>query len=129
MKRHKPVVIFIVGILLGVVGTLAAVKRGELGGAAAEKSHSKVILENDLVRVKEAVFAPGDKNPGLHTHEYAHVGVVIDGGALRFNYADGQTETLNLKRGGAGFREANVTHEAVNLGGRPVRVIEVEIKK
>jgi mannose-6-phosphate isomerase-like protein (cupin superfamily) len=129
MNRYKSAVVFAFGMLLGVAITLAAVKRGEVGGAAAEKSHSKVVLENDLVRVKEAVFAPGDKNPGLHTHEYAHVGVVIDGGTLKFNYADGKTETLDLKRGGAGFRGANVTHEAVNLGRRPVRVIEVEIKK
>jgi mannose-6-phosphate isomerase-like protein (cupin superfamily) len=129
MSRHKSVFIFGVGLSLGVVITLVAVKWGEVGGAAAEKSHSKVVLENDLVRVKEAVFAPGDKNPGMHTHEYAHVGVVIDGGTLKFNYADGKSETLDLKRGGAGFREANVTHEAVNLGRQPVRVIEVEIKK
>lgn len=129
MSRFKSAAVFIAGLSLGVAATLAAAKWVEVGGAAAEKSHSRVVLENDLVRVKEAVFAPGDKRPGMHTHEYAHVGVVIDGGTLRFNYSDGQTETMELKRGGAGFRAANVTHEAVNLGSQPVRVIEVEIKK
>jgi quercetin dioxygenase-like cupin family protein len=128
MSRVKATIVFVAGLSLGVAATLAAAKWGGVG-AAAEKSHSRVVLENDLVRVKEAVFAPGDKRPGMHTHEYAHVGVVIDGGTLRFNYSDGQTETLELKRGGAGFRAANVTHEAVNLGSKPVRVIEVEIKK
>jgi mannose-6-phosphate isomerase-like protein (cupin superfamily) len=99
-----------------------------LGGASAAVNRSQVLLENDKVRVKEAVFAPGVSKPGMHTHEYAHVGVVIDGGTLKFNYPDGKTETLELKSGGVGYREANVTHEAVNLGKKPIRVIEVEIK-
>jgi mannose-6-phosphate isomerase-like protein (cupin superfamily) len=96
--------------------------------AAGQKSTSKVVLENDKVRVKDAVFAPGDRKPGMHTHDLPHVGVVIDGGTLKFNYPDGKTETLKLARGGVGYREANVTHEAVNMSSQPIRVIEVEIK-
>jgi mannose-6-phosphate isomerase-like protein (cupin superfamily) len=57
-----------------------------------------------------------------------HVGVVIDGGTLVFRYPDGKTETAKLDRGGAGFREADVTHEPTNPGKTPVRVIEVELK-
>ena len=119
--------VFFAGLIFGIAGTVGAVTWAG-GASAAQKSSSKVILENDRVRVKDAVFAPGDKQPGMHTHEYAHVGVVIDGGTLKFNYPDGKTETLELKAGGAGYRDANVTHEAVNMGKKPVRVIEVEIK-
>ena len=119
--------VFLAGLIFGIAGTVGAVTWAG-GASAAQKSSSKVILENDRVRVKDAVFAPGDKQPGMHTHEYAHVGVVIDGGTLKFNYPDGKTETLELKAGGAGYRDANVTHEAVNMGKKPVRVIEVEIK-
>ena len=126
MKKLNAVV-FVAGILLGVAATVAVVTWRDTV-SAAEKNSSKVVLENDRVRVKEAVFMPGDKRPGMHTHEFAHVGVVIDGGTLQFNYPDGKTETLELKRGGAGFREPNVTHEAVNMSKSPIRVIEVEIK-
>jgi mannose-6-phosphate isomerase-like protein (cupin superfamily) len=125
--RKEGIGVFFAGMVIGIGATAgAAVWAG--GASAAEKNTSKVILENDRVRVKDALFAPGDKKPGMHTHEYAHVGVVIEGGTLKFNYPDGKTETLELKPGGAGYREANVTHEAVNLGSKPVRVIEVEIK-
>ncbi|HXG68017.1 MAG TPA: cupin domain-containing protein [Blastocatellia bacterium] len=125
--KKKLIITFVVGLLVGVAGTLGLANY--VGSAWAEaKSTSKVVLENDRVRVKEAVFAPGDRKPGMHTHEYAHVGVVIDGGTLKFNYPDGKTEMLELKRGGVGYREANVTHEAVNMGNQPIRVIEVEIK-
>jgi mannose-6-phosphate isomerase-like protein (cupin superfamily) len=127
MNRAKLALVFSAGIVIGVAGTILALRCAERA-SAAEKSSSKVVLENDRVRVKEAIFMPGDKKPGMHTHQYPHVGVIIDGGTLRFNYPDGKNETLELNRGGVGYREANVTHEAVNMGNRPVRVIEVEIK-
>jgi mannose-6-phosphate isomerase-like protein (cupin superfamily) len=35
---------------------------------------------------------------------------------------------MKLEPGGAGYRDANVTHQPVNPGKTPVRVIEVELK-
>ena len=95
---------------------------------AAQKNTSKVVLENDRVIVKDATFYPGDKAPGMHTHKLPHVGVIIDGGTLVMRSPDGKTETMNLQRGGAGYREANVTHEPMAQGTTPIRVIEVELK-
>jgi mannose-6-phosphate isomerase-like protein (cupin superfamily) len=121
------IAIFGAGLLVGAAGILG-INNLIAGVKVAEKNSSKIVLENDRVRVKEATFAPGDRQPGMHKHDLPHVGVVIDGGTLKFNYPDGKTETLDLKRGGAGYRGANVTHEAVNMGKQPIRVIEVEIK-
>jgi mannose-6-phosphate isomerase-like protein (cupin superfamily) len=127
--RMPKVLLFTGGIIAGALLTasLPMVSAG-FGAQVGVKSTSKVVLENDRVRVKEAIFAPGDTDAKMHTHEYPHVGVVIDGGTLRFNYSDGKTETMNLPRGGVGYREANVTHQAINPGREPVRVIEVEVK-
>jgi hypothetical protein len=47
--------------------------------AAARKNTSRIVLENDRVRVKDATFYPEDAHPGMHTHELPHVGVVIEG--------------------------------------------------
>jgi quercetin dioxygenase-like cupin family protein len=116
---------FCSGLIVGVSATVAAFSW--TGVAAAPKGTSKVVLENNQVRVKDNTFVPGEK-PGMHTHEYAHVGVIIDGGTLRFNYPDGKVETVELKRGDIGYREANVTHEVVNMSKSPIRVIEVEVK-
>jgi mannose-6-phosphate isomerase-like protein (cupin superfamily) len=128
MKRYILVAIFCAGIVVGVMGGVGATLYIGKRTSAAEKNSSKVLLENDKVRVKEAIFVPGDNKPGMHTHELPHVGVAIDGGKLKFNYPDGKTETLDLKPGGVGYRDANVTHEAINVGSKSVRVIEVEIK-
>ena len=122
----------VLGIGVSVLGSMAlSGQRAEaapMTAAQPAQSTSKVVLENARVRVKDATFAPGVSQPGMHTHELAHVGVVINGGTLVFRYPDGKSETLDLPAGGVGFRDANVTHEAVNPGKTPVRVIEVELK-
>lgn len=127
----------VIGVSISALATVALLGTGTVVTAAASAtpqaapaahSTSKVVLENARVRVKDAMFAPGVAHPGMHTHELAHVGVVIQGGTLVFTYPDGKSETMNLEAGGVGFRDANVTHEAVNPGKAPVRVIEVELK-
>jgi mannose-6-phosphate isomerase-like protein (cupin superfamily) len=126
---------FIVGLAVGVVAATAALVSGPLRAAAIEPqargaststSTVKIVLDNARVRVRDVTFPPGVT--GMHTHELAHVGVVIQGGTLVFRYPDGKSETMKLEAGGAGFREANVTHEPTNPGSSPVRVIEVELK-
>jgi len=128
----------VAGVVLGVgVSVLATLAFGAgsvltaasvVPQASTPHSSSKVVLENARVRVKDATFAPGVASPGMHTHELAHVGVVIQGGTLVFKYPDGKSETMDLPVGGVGYRDANVTHEAINPGKTPVRVIEVELK-
>lgn len=114
------------GIIVGVAASSGIWLQAQ--AQTPTKNTSKVVLENARVRVKEAVFYPGDKSPGMHTHELAHVGVIIEGGTLVFKSPDGKSETLNLTAGGVGYRDANVTHEPINTGTKPVKVIEVELK-
>jgi oxalate decarboxylase/phosphoglucose isomerase-like protein (cupin superfamily) len=112
------------GLLAGAALVFAATG----GASAAAENTTRILFENERVRVQEAVFHPEDRSPGMHTHEYAHVGVVIEGGTLELRSPDGSVETLNLEPGGAGYRDANVTHEGINRGDKPIRVIEVELK-
>jgi mannose-6-phosphate isomerase-like protein (cupin superfamily) len=125
---------FTAGLVIGVVATAALMSSPLTASAVgvspqargANASTVKVVLDNSRVRVRDVTFPPGVT--GMHTHELPHVGIVIQGGTLVFRYPDGKSETMNLEVGGVGFREANVTHEPVNPGSSPVRVIEVEVK-
>jgi mannose-6-phosphate isomerase-like protein (cupin superfamily) len=126
---------FTVGLVLGSVLAAGVLVGGPVAASAVDASPQasgknqsavKIVLDNPRVRVRDVTFPPGVT--GMHTHELAHVGVVIQGGTLVFKYPDGKSETMKLDVGGAGFREANVTHEPVNTGSSPVRVIEVELK-
>jgi mannose-6-phosphate isomerase-like protein (cupin superfamily) len=126
---------FTAGLAIGLVAATAALVSSPLTASAvdvspqargASASTAKVVLDNARVRVRDVTFPPGVT--GMHTHELPHVGIVIQGGTLVFKYPDGKSETMNLEVGGVGFREAHVTHEPVNPGSSPVRVIEVEVK-
>jgi mannose-6-phosphate isomerase-like protein (cupin superfamily) len=126
---------FTAGLVLGSVlaigalasgGVVAGASAGSSQATGKSQSVAKVVLENVRVRVRDVTFPPGVT--GMHTHELAHVGIVIQGGTLVFKYPDGRSESAKLDVGGVGFREANVTHEPVNTGSSPVRVIEVELK-
>jgi beta-alanine degradation protein BauB len=94
--------------------------------ASMPKPAIKVLLENDQVRVREVVFAPGAGD--THTHEWAHVGVILTKGQLAFADAGKPEETVSFEAGAAGFREAKVTHLARNPGKTTMKVIEVEVK-
>ena len=64
----------------------------------------------------------------MHTHDLAHVGVILTEGRLVFTEKDGSKETASFTSGSVGFRGANATHMVANPGSAPMRVIEVELK-
>jgi quercetin dioxygenase-like cupin family protein len=100
-------------------------------GAAAQATHkysTRVVLENDRVRVREAVFPPGVLDTGMHTHDLPHVGVILTRGELIFTEQGGRTERVAFDAGSVGYRDANVTHQVANPGTAPMRVLEVELK-
>jgi quercetin dioxygenase-like cupin family protein len=126
---------FTAGLVLGFVLGSGALVSGPLTASAVDvspqasgtsQSTATVVLDNARVRVRDVTFPPGVT--GMHTHQLPHVGIVIQGGTLVFKDPAGKSETMKLEMGGVGFREANVTHEPVNTGSSPVRVIEVELK-
>jgi mannose-6-phosphate isomerase-like protein (cupin superfamily) len=115
-------VVFALG--LAVTGSLHAQDKKEKAKELA--AVTKVLLENDKVRVREVVFAPGAGD--THTHPWAHVGVILTKGQLAFADAGKPEEVVDFEAGSVGFREAKVTHLARNPGKIPMKVIEVEVK-
>jgi quercetin dioxygenase-like cupin family protein len=111
----------------GVIGSMEPRVNAQSAPAPAKYS-SKVVLENDRVRVKDVTFPAGVRGTGTHTHELAHVGVILTKGALIFTEPGKAGETVQFEAGSVGYREAKATHQVANPGTSPMRVIEVEIK-
>jgi quercetin dioxygenase-like cupin family protein len=127
----KTGVVFVLGVVTGV-GAMMLAGSGvypALAAQAAGQAESRVVLENDLVRVKDVTFPAGVADTGMHTHDLAHVGIILTEGALRFTNPDGTVETVKFTPGTVGFREANATHMVASAGPGPMRVIEVELKR
>lgn len=85
----------------------------------------KVTLENEHVRVFEAVLKPGDKE-ALHSHPRTVV-YVIEGGRTRNHSEDGTTTESELSAGQTLYREP-LTHWAENIGTTTMRLVIVELK-
>src|SRR5262245_11450880 len=127
---------FLWGVLTGAVATaVLSAGLGSLPAAwaapqapSALKYTAKVVLENARVRVRDVTFPPGVLDTGMHTHEFAHVGVILTAGSLTFTDPGKPAETVKFDAGSVGFREAKATHQVANPGPAPMRVIEVELK-
>lgn len=121
---------FLAGLIAGVAITLGVVVGGQRVMAwQASKYSVTTVFENERVRVRDVTFPPGVLDTGMHTHEYAHVGVILTEGSLRFTEpGGGQPEEVTFSSGSVGFRGPNATHMVANPGDKPMRVIEVELK-
>jgi quercetin dioxygenase-like cupin family protein len=139
MMRSK--LTFLAGVLAGSAITAAMLTVGSAGvqalrapqaataaKAAAIKYSTQVVFENERVRVKDVTFPAGVLDTGMHTHDLAHVGVILTEGQLLFTEKDGKKETATFSSGSVGFRGPNATHMVANPGSTPMRVIEVELK-
>jgi len=85
----------------------------------------RVELDNDRVRVLEAVLEPGEKEQ-LHSHPASVLHVIV-GGKISNHTADGKTAEVELKSGETSYREPT-THWAENIGTTTIRLILVELK-
>ena len=119
------------GLLTAGTAALEAWRAPQASPAAKQagiKYSTQVVFENERVRVKDVTFPAGVLDTGMHTHELAHVGVILTEGQLLFTEKDGKKETASFTSGSVGFRGPNATHMVSNPGPKPMRVIEVELK-
>ncbi len=112
------------GALL-LVALLAQAPAPAQDAAVVNAKTIRVKLDNERVRVLEAVLQPGDKEQ-LHSHP-ASVYYVIEGGKMRNHAADGKTTEVELVTGQVVYRDP-LTHWAENIGTTTVRIVLVELK-
>ena len=89
----------------------------------AAPKQTKVLVDNDKVRVIHVTFKKGDKIP-MHSHPDIVV-YVIKGGKIKFTNADGKVVESNLKAGEVNYRPA-VTHSHEHPEGGEAIVIELK---
>lgn len=86
------------------------------------------LVENDAVRIVEANDQP--HHPGaLHRHERNRVMIYLTAGDQELRYQDGHVEHQHWKAGQAAWSPAGGFHISENVGAKPLRIIEIELKK
>ena len=92
---------------------------------------TKLLFENDRVRVWDFRLAPGEQMP-LHRHTTDFLYVVIGDGELQTLFPDGTADPpRTMHDGDVRFREVadESVHAAKNVGSMPWRNIVVELKR
>jgi redox-sensitive bicupin YhaK (pirin superfamily) len=99
----------------------------------SENIGTRLMFENDRVRVWDLALAPGESLP-KHIHQNDYLFIVINGGSLRHtdpetpaNNRDVQyaTDQVVFLEAGSGI----VHNELVNMGDAPYRNLVIELKK
>ena len=96
-----------------------------LDALQAASNVTKLMMENDRVRVFDAWFKPGVQ-AAMHTHP-DHVLYVLNGGKLKLTPSKGKTQEVDLKTGQTIWMDATA-HTAENLGKTDVHLLVVELK-
>ena len=97
--------------------------------AMAEKGKptTKVLVDNDKVRVVETTYKPGDE--GASAARGARITRVLQGGTLQRTHADGKIEKNERKAGEVRFSEPSAPYRVKNIGSTDVVNYTVNIKE
>ena len=90
-------------------------------------AQTRPAIENDQVRVLVVTDQPKHKS-AMHEHKINRVMIYLDPGTDRITYEDGRVEDLKFHANEVRWSPAGGRHTSENIGERPFRVIEVELK-
>jgi hypothetical protein len=99
-------------------------KSGFPDAVQAAPKTTKVLYENDKIRVVEERFKKGQRVP-MHSHS-PHFAYAVTRLKFRLTFPDGKTAMVNMKKGDVGFSEETNTHAVENF--LPGIILVVEIK-
>jgi oxalate decarboxylase/phosphoglucose isomerase-like protein (cupin superfamily) len=88
---------------------------------------SPVVINNDQVRVVKAADEPHHRS-APHEHTMNRVMVYLDAGRMKITGASGKAEVSRWKAGEVRWSPARGTHTSENVGDKPFRIVEVELK-
>lgn len=91
---------------------------------------TRVLFENDRVKVWEVDLAPGAKGP-FHAHTRSYFWTCVDPGVARQRQTDGTMTVRRYDRGDTLYSDHSpadpLVHDLENVGDTPLRFITVEL--
>ena len=84
-------------------------------------------IDNDQVRVLQVTDQPRHKS-ALHEHKVNRVMIYLDPGTDRITWEDGRVEDVKFHADEVRWSPAGGRHTSENIGEKPFRIVEVELK-
>ena len=91
-----------------------------------EKAVFSVQTDNARTKVTRWTFAPASET-GPHCHPHDFIVIPLTKGKLLLQTKEGES-VRTLEPGQSYFRNAGIEHNAVNVGGNEIVLMEIEIK-
>jgi uncharacterized RmlC-like cupin family protein len=85
-------------------------------------------IDNEFARVTRTLLSPHDKTP-IHAHALNHVAVYLDDAHIETRFENGRVEKRHFSAGEAVWNPAEAPNTNENIGDKPARIIEIELKK
>ena len=92
------------------------------------KVATRILLENDRVRIWELVLAPGQSSD-WHHHILDYVTVATTAGTTRMEMEDGAVSENSREVGAINFRKTHQPHVVTNIGKNITSNILIELKE
>ena len=121
MQAIRIAVIAFAALGIAIAGPVQAQDKGK---AKERAPVTKVLLENDKVRVAESTFKPGDVS---RADRRARANYVVKGGTLERTSKDGKKTVVVRKAGSAVWLEAD-SDAVKNIGKTTFVVVSVQVK-
>jgi uncharacterized RmlC-like cupin family protein len=86
-----------------------------------------ILADTTLLRATIATIEPGAKSQ-LHTHPASFVYALTDC-SLKVYYADGETETVEIKAGDYAYGSPEKPHQTENTGKKTAKFLLIELKE
>lgn len=99
-----------------------------MGEGAYGPKGTRVVFENERVRVWEIAVSPGESLP-MHHHDLDDVVISVTGGPTRVEHEDGRVVVHDHAPGAVLWLEAPHTHKLTNIGSAVYRNRMIELKR
>ena len=87
---------------------------------------TRVLMENDRVRVWELALAPGESSD-WHLHENDYITVAVEGEGLRLEFGDGKSSWEPQEPGKLQWHGEHAVHRVVNTTGTRYKNVLIEL--
>ncbi|MBI3045607.1 MAG: hypothetical protein HYY78_22600 [Betaproteobacteria bacterium] len=101
-------------------------KDGKAAKTARDWSPTKLLFDNDKVRVQEVTFKPGDQGPNIPRP--FRIIRVLKGGTIQRTFSDGKTDNVVYQTGEVKVYEADKPFVPKNIGKSDIVLYVVALK-
>ncbi len=122
----KNTICLIAGVMLVTLAVGFSASTAMAGEQMPPDQYTKVLLDNDQVRVLEAIRPPGTKVP-MHTHP-TMIAYYFSPCKIKHTFPDGRVKVKEAQVGKALWKPNGLTHAIEILGDKDQHVLVIELK-